>query len=165
MKEKYNLNDLKREVKNLGEDNLIAPLYKDSLCWFKNSMPNTVASIENMLAKTDFRKPYDKRWADNLKRLRDKIYSFEDSENLSKIERDRYISKFALDCAMILEELVKGYVSIKDDYCPACPDAKNKSWEKWNKLISPLNYLNLCSRQVYEKDEKGIDTPINLNIK
>jgi|GEM_PF-3761216 len=166
---KYDLNGLKGLMRNFGELYLLDPLGKGNLSLFFAYKGKGLFNLGDLIEKVKEQKldSSEKTWLQNLVSLQDRLDSF--SENLYRSldtdSKSKYTTQYALECAEILESLVMGHISKSDKFCPACPNAKkDATWEKWNKFISPINYLNLCSKILFAKNEQGIKIPLGLNI-
>jgi len=137
---KYNFDELKMDMRNWRDVNIIGALCKETLSWFYAYQPSTIAHLNNILKAADLEKNLDKdetEWIGNTKRLKDKLSSFDKNyKTFDTDKKDRYLREFTRDCALILDKMVEG----------------------------SYKYYVMCSRMIFEKNERGIKSPIGLNI-
>lgn len=86
-------------------------------------------------------------------------------ESLELHTQDIMLTQFGSGSARNMEDIVQGYIEVKDTQCPECPNAKKGvTKESWHRYISPLKFYNDII--IHRKDEKtGIYLPMDLNIK
>jgi hypothetical protein len=136
----YGIDELKLSMKNLSEVNIIGALCKDDLSWFYNYQPSTISNLNGLLEAYVSAKDLDEKeikWFDNVKKLKEKLISFDNNyKKCDKTTQDKYLRNFTKECALILENIVEG----------------------------SYNYYVMCSKTIYAKNEKGIESPLNLNI-
>ncbi|MBU2523215.1 MAG: hypothetical protein KKE23_02910 [Nanoarchaeota archaeon] len=165
----YDLNGLKGYLKGFSELYLLEPLGRGNMSYFLMHKKNQRYDLSYIIKKIKSLNmdSCEKEWLRNLMKLQDRLNSFDEKEyfSLKKEKRPVYSTKYAFECAKVLEQLVEGYVNPDDELCPASRRAsKQATWERWKDIISPINYLVRCSRTILAKNKLGIRTPLDLNI-
>lgn len=107
----------------------------------------------------------EKRMAKEIRSLRDHIGSLDKSQvdKLGPEEREKYIMRFGIKCAQILDRISEGYLSRStNSICPASPKpSEHASWELWKSFIQQESHYIRRLNSRYDRSGV-IGVPVSL---